>query len=259
MLNRVDQPPALSISGLSVAYGDKPALSAVDAVFHQGRMSAVIGPNGAGKSTLLKAAMGMVPLITGKVEFFGLPLAAARNRVAYVPQRASVDWDFPASVIDVVMMGLYCELGPFRFAAKKHRDQARDCLREVDLEPLADRQIGQLSGGQQQRVFIARALAQKADLLILDEPLAGVDAATERTIVTLLKKLAGEGSAIITVHHDLSTVRDYYDDVLIMNVRTVANGTVADTFTEQKLADAYGGRLVGAGLPAPVPGAKVEA
>ena len=243
-------PPALEISGLSVAYGDKPALSAVDAVFHTARMGAIIGPNGAGKSTLLKAAMGMVPTITGKVRFFGEPLSSARRRIAYVPQRASVDWDFPASATDVVLMGLYGELGPLSLIGRKERERAQDCLAEVDLEALADRQIGQLSGGQQQRVFIARALAQNADLMILDEPLAGVDAATERTVVTLLKRLVAEGRSVITVHHDLTTVRDYYEDVLILNVRAVANGPTDKMFNDDNLAEAYGGRLAVGRVPA---------
>ncbi|WP_099865331.1 metal ABC transporter ATP-binding protein [Pararhizobium haloflavum] len=247
MLNRLTAKAAttdaLTISGLSVAYGDKPALNAVDARFSAGAMSAIVGPNGAGKSTLLKAAMGMIPSIDGTVRFLGEPLSAVRRRVAYVPQRLSVDWDFPATVIDVVLMGLYGRLGAFAWIGQKERQEALACLKEVDLDDLADRQIGQLSGGQQQRVFIARALAQNADLLILDEPLAGVDAATERLIVALLRRLAGEGRAVIAVHHDLSTVREYYDDVLILNGATIANGSVEAAFTEANLARAYGGRL----------------
>ena len=238
-----DAGTALSIRGMSVAYGDKPALSSVDAAFKQGRMSAVVGPNGAGKSTMLKAAMGIIPAISGEARFFGRPLDEARSRVAYVPQRASVDWDFPATVIDVVMMGLYRSLGPFRLLGRTQRSFAVDCLEEVDMAALANRQIGQLSGGQQQRVFIARALAQRADLLLLDEPFAGVDAATEKTIVTLLKKLVSEGGTAVAVHHDLSTVTAYFEDVLILNVRRIANGTVEKAFTEEHLAEAYGGRL----------------
>lgn len=238
-----DAGAALTIRGMSVAYGDKPALSSVDVAFRQGRMSAVVGPNGAGKSTMLKAAMGIIPAISGESRFFGRPLAEVRSRVAYVPQRASVDWDFPATVIDVVMMGLYRSLGPFRLIGRSQREFALGCLEEVDMTSLADRQIGQLSGGQQQRVFIARALAQKADLLLLDEPFAGVDAATEKTIVTLLKKLVAEGGTAIAVHHDLSTVTAYFEDVLILNVRRIASGTVAKVFTDANLAEAYGGRL----------------
>lgn len=235
---------AFKVRGLSVAYGDKPALSSVDAAFQQGRMSAIVGPNGAGKSTLLKAAMGIIPSISGDALFFGRPLDEVRNRIAYVPQRASVDWDFPATVIDVVLMGLYSSLGPFKLIGRRQREFALNCLDEVDMASLADRQIGQLSGGQQQRVFIARALAQKADLLLLDEPFAGVDAATEKTIITLLKKRVREGGTAVAVHHDLSTVKAYFDDVLVLNVRRIANGPVDKAFTEDHLAEAYGGRLV---------------
>jgi manganese/zinc/iron transport system ATP- binding protein len=237
---------ALTVGELTVAYGDKQVLAAVDASFPMGAMSAIIGPNGAGKSTLLKAAMGMVPKISGEARFMDAPLKEVRRKVAYVPQRASVDWDFPATVIDVVMMGLYGELGAFRWIGARERQKALECLAEVDLERLADRQIGQLSGGQQQRVFIARALAQNADILVLDEPLAGVDAATEQTIVSLLRRLALEGRAAIVVHHDLSTVRAYFDHLLILNVRPVANGPTEEVFTQANLARAYGGRLAAA-------------
>ncbi len=237
----------MTVRGLSVAYGDKPALSSVDAVFEQGRMSAIVGPNGAGKSTMLKASMNIIPAISGDVRFFGEPLDAVRDRIAYVPQRASVDWDFPVTVIDVVLMGLYRRLRPFQLIGRAERKTAMDCLEEVDMAALASRQIGQLSGGQQQRVFIARALAQKADLLLLDEPFAGVDAATEKTIVTLLKTLVGGGGTAIAVHHDLSTVTAYFDDVLILNIRRIANGAVEKVFTEANLADAYGGRLTRSG------------
>ncbi|MEM6461114.1 MAG: metal ABC transporter ATP-binding protein [Pseudomonadota bacterium] len=235
---------ALTVRGLSVAYGDKPALSSVDAVFRKASMSAIIGPNGAGKSTLIKAALGIVPSISGDARFFGLPLDGARNRVAYVPQRASVDWDFPATVIDVVLMGLYTSLGPLRLIGKAQRSFALECLEKVDMAELANRQIGQLSGGQQQRVFIARALAQDAELLLLDEPLAGVDAATEKTIIALLKEFVADGGTVVAVHHDLSTVPDYFQDVFILNVRRIASGPVDKAFTEANLAEAYGGRLV---------------
>ncbi|MDF2370529.1 MAG: metal ABC transporter ATP-binding protein [Rhizobiaceae bacterium] len=242
-ISPTDSDAALAVRGLSVAYGDKPALSSVDAVFKQGRMSAIVGPNGAGKSTMLKAAMGIIPTISGEALFFAKPLAAMRDRIAYVPQRASVDWDFPATVIDVVLMGLYRRLRPLSLIGRSQRQMAIECLEEVDMAGLASRQIGQLSGGQQQRVFIARALAQKADLLLLDEPFAGVDAATEKTIITLLKKFVKDGGTAVAVHHDLSTVAAYFDDVLILNVRRIAGGTVAAAFTEANLAEAYGGRL----------------
>lgn len=242
--------PALKVEGLVVAYGDKPALTGVDAVFPAGVMSAIIGPNGAGKSTLLQAVMGMVEPAAGTIRFFGEPLRTARSRIAYVPQRASVDWDFPATALDVVLMGLYQKIGALRFIGRPEREKALACLREVGLEDYAGRQIGQLSGGQQQRVFVARALAQDADLLILDEPLAGVDAATEQTIVALLKALVSAGRTAICVHHDLSTVAGYYDHVLVINMRTIASGPTRTAFTKDNLDRAYGGRLAGWSEPA---------
>jgi manganese/zinc/iron transport system ATP- binding protein len=233
----------LSVHGLTVSYGESPAIFSVDAEFEPASMTAIVGPNGAGKSTLLKAALGIVPRLSGTVRVFGQPLEQARHRIAYVPQRASVDWDFPARVIDVVMMGLYRELGLLHFAKKQHRDTALACLERVGMTDFAERQIGQLSGGQQQRVFIARALAQNADLYMLDEPLAGVDAATERAIIDVLKSLKAEGRTVICVHHDLATVADYFDHVLLINKTRIAEGPVATTFTAENLQSTYGGRL----------------
>lgn len=194
----------LSVRGMTVSYGRKPVVYDVDFVAPAGRMIAVIGPNGAGKSTLLKAALGIVPSLSGQVFVFGRSLADARQRVAYVPQRAGVDWDFPATVLDVVMMGLYRQIGLLRFAGRREKAQALGCLTKVGMAAFAGRQIGQLSGGQQQRVFLARALAQDADLLVLDEPFAGVDAATERAIVQVLRDLNAAGKTIVCVHHDLA-------------------------------------------------------
>jgi manganese/zinc/iron transport system ATP- binding protein len=233
----------LAIRGLTVSYGEVPAVFSLDATFAPGAMTAIVGPNGAGKSTMLKAALGIVPAVSGSVTVFGQPLDRARSRIAYVPQRASVDWDFPTRVLDVVLMGLYRELGLLRMVRPRHRDTAMACLDRVGMAAFADRQIGQLSGGQQQRVFLARALAQGADLYLLDEPFAGVDAATEKAIIAVLKSLRDEGRTIVAVHHDLSTVADYFDRVLLMNVRAIAEGTVAEAFTTENLQAAYGGRL----------------
>jgi manganese/zinc/iron transport system ATP- binding protein len=218
-------------------------------VFHrlchaQGRHAGIVGPNGAGKSTLIKASLGVVPRLSGEVSVFGQPYERARHRIAYVPQRASVDWDFPATVRDVVLMGLYREIGFLRFAGKGHRAKAMACLERVGMAGFADRQIGQLSGGQQQRVFLTRALAQGADLYVMDEPFAGVDAATERAIVAVLKELNAAGKTIICVHHDLATVPEYFDHVLLINVRKIADGPVAAAFTPENLQSAYGGRLL---------------
>ncbi len=233
----------LAIQGMTVSYGEKPAIFSVDATVPPRSMLAIIGPNGAGKSTLLKATLGIVPSLSGTVTVFGHPLAQARRRIAYVPQRASVDWDFPTRVIDVVLMGLYRELGLLRLVRRHHRDKAMACLERVGMADFAPRQIGQLSGGQQQRVFLARALAQNADLYLLDEPFAGVDAATERAIVDLLKALKQDGRTVVCVHHDLATVLDYFDHVLLINVRKVAEGPVGTTFTAENLQATYGGRL----------------
>lgn len=236
---------ALAISGLTASYGEKPAVFSVDARFPAQAMSAIIGPNGAGKSTLLKAATGIIPRLSGEVSVFGDSFQTARNRIAYVPQRASVDWDFPTTVIDVVLMGLYRELGLLRRLSRRYRDQAMACLDRVGMPDFADRQIGQLSGGQQQRVFLARALAQDADLYLLDEPFAGVDAATERAIVDVLKTLKSEEKAVVCVHHDLATVEAYFDHVFLINIRKIAEGPVEKTFTAENLQQTYGGRLAG--------------
>ena len=236
-------PAALEVGGLTVAYGEKPVVFSVDMSVAQGTMTAIVGPNGAGKSTLLKAVLGLVKPLSGEVRLFGLPLSRARDRVAYVPQRASVDWDFPARVIDVVLMGLHRELGLLRRVRAEHLDRARACLARVGMEDFATRQIGQLSGGQQQRVFLARALAQSADLYLLDEPFAGVDAATEKAIIAVLKDLKAEGRTIVAVHHDLSTIRAYFEHMFLINTRAIAAGPVADVFTSANLQRAYGGRL----------------
>lgn len=233
----------LSVRGLTVSYGQTPAIFSVDMTVRAGAMTAIVGPNGAGKSTLLKAALGVVTPLAGSVTVFGQPLAKMRDRIAYVPQRASVDWDFPTRVIDVVMMGLYRQLGLLGRVRAKHRTQAMECLDRVGMTDFATRQIGQLSGGQQQRVFLARALAQDADIYVLDEPFAGVDAATEKAIIAVLKELRDTGRTVLAVHHDLTTVPDYFDDVVLLNTQIVAAGPVVDTFTETNLQAAYGGRL----------------
>ena len=233
----------LALRGLTVSYGDKPAVFSVDATFPGRAMSAVIGPNGAGKSTLLKASLGVIPRLSGEVRVFGSPLEESRARIAYVPQRASVDWDFPTTAIDVVQMGLYRKVGLLGRLSGEMWARARMCLDRVGMADFADRQIGQLSGGQQQRVFLARALAQDADLYLLDEPFAGVDAATERAIIDVLKLLKAEDKAVVAVHHDLSTVRDYFDHVFLINVRRVAEGPVGTAFTVDTLNATYGGQL----------------
>jgi manganese/zinc/iron transport system ATP- binding protein len=233
----------LALRGMTVAYSGQPVVYSVDMTVRKGAMTAIIGPNGAGKSTLLKAALGVVTPLSGHALVYGKPLARQRHRIAYVPQRASVDWDFPTRVLDVVLMGQYRQLGLLRPLRKSHIAQAEDCLSRVGMEAFADRQIGQLSGGQQQRVFLARALAQGAELFLLDEPFAGVDAATEKAIISVLKSLRDEGKTVVAVHHDLATVRSYFDDVFLINRRKMGEGPVATAFTADALQSTYGGRL----------------
>lgn len=245
---RADSP--LAIRGLTVSYGQKPAVFSVDMTVEPGKMTAIIGPNGAGKSTMLKAALGIIKPLAGTTTVFGKPVSVQRNRIAYVPQRASVDWDFPTRVIDVVLMGLYPQLGLLGRVRTAHRAKAEDCLARVGMQDFATRQIGQLSGGQQQRVFLARALAQDAELYLLDEPFAGVDAATEKAIIAVLKSLRDAGKTVVAVHHDLSTVAEYFDNVFLINTRRIAEGSVVNTFVSRHLQDAYGGRLAGAQMDA---------
>lgn len=237
------QASPLAVRGLTVSYGQTPAIFSVDMTVRAGAMTAIVGPNGAGKSTLLKAALQVIKPLAGTVSVFGAPLAQMRDRIAYVPQRASVDWDFPTRVIDVVLMGMYGQLGLLGRVRSKHRRQAMDALDRVGMSDFATRQIGQLSGGQQQRVFLARALAQAADIFVLDEPFAGVDAATEKAIIAVLQSLRDEGRTVLAVHHDLATVPDYFDDVVLLNTQVIAAGPVKDVFTETNLQAAYGGRL----------------
>ncbi len=233
----------IRIRDLTVAYQRKPVLWEINIDLPHGSLVGLVGPNGAGKSTLLKAIMGMVPAVTGTIQIFGEPFKMQRQRVAYVPQRESVDWDFPATVLDVVLMGTYGRLGWCRPVGSRQRDLAREALRQVGIESLADRQISQLSGGQQQRTFLARALVQEADLYLMDEPFAAVDAATERAIVDVLRNLQSQGKTAVVVHHDLHTVPEYFDHLVLLNVLAVASGPMATTFTKDNLQRTYGGRL----------------
>ena len=234
---------AFEIHDMTVAYHRKPVLWDIDLVIPEGKLVGIIGPNGAGKTTLIKAALGLVPLASGKVEIYGEPYVRQRHLVGYVPQRESVDWDFPVTVDDVVLMGTYRRVGWFRRPGKAEREVARTCLDQVGMLAYAKRQIRQLSGGQQQRVFLARALAQHARLYFMDEPFSGVDATTETIIVGLLQELRDEGKTVFVVHHDIQTVRDYFDHVILLNMRLVASGSTDTTFTNENLQKTYGGRL----------------
>ncbi|MGE0432477.1 MAG: metal ABC transporter ATP-binding protein [Planctomycetota bacterium] len=227
---------------MTVAYHRRPVLWDVDLTVPAEKLIAVVGPNGAGKSTLIKAVLGLVPRASGRVLIFGKPYEQQRRLVGYVPQRESVDWDFPISVHEVVTMGRYGRLGWFRRPGRADREAAMECLRKVGMADYAARQISQLSGGQQQRVFLARALAQEATVYLMDEPFAGVDAATERAIVTALHDLRDGGRTVVVVHHTLQTVRDYFDHVILLNTRVIADGPIEDTFTRENLRRTYGGR-----------------
>jgi manganese/zinc/iron transport system ATP- binding protein len=235
--------PALEVHDLTVAFDRKPVLWDIDLTLPQGKLVGIIGPNGAGKSTLVKAAMGLLPLSSGYVKLFDQPIDEVRKRISYVPQRESVDWDFPASVLDIVLMGRYGKLGLFKRPRKADRDVALDCLKKVGMESFANRQISQLSGGQQQRTFIARALAQQADIYFMDEPFAGVDAATEKAIINLLRSMTEAKKTVIVVHHDLQSVTQYFDWVILLNTRLVAFGPTATTFNQHNLQETYGGKL----------------
>ena len=235
--------PILEIHDLTVAYHRRPVLWDVELTLDEPCLCGVVGPNGAGKSTLLKAVLGLVPVAGGAARAFGRPVAEVRRRIGYVPQRESVDWDFPVSVLDVALMGTYGRLGWFRRPGAAERRLARDCLARVGLADLEGRQIGQLSGGQQQRTFLARALAQQADLYFMDEPMAGVDAATEEVVFRLLKELRDAGKTVVVVHHDLRSVPRYFDRVVLVNTRLVAEGPTEEVFTPVNLRRAYGGRL----------------
>jgi manganese/zinc/iron transport system ATP- binding protein len=238
----VSSPPAIEVEDLTVAYGDQPALWDVDVVVPQGTLMAIVGPNGAGKTTLIRSILGLVEPVAGRVEVFGRPYREQRRLVAYVPQRTSVDWDFPTNVLDVVTMGRYGTVGRLRRPGRREREAALAALEQVSLTKLANRQISELSGGQQQRVFLARALVQDAGVYLMDEPFQGVDATTERAIVELLQSLRAAGRTVVAVHHDLQTVPEYFDSVTLLNVRRIASGPVDEVFTEENLRHTYGGR-----------------
>lgn len=236
-------PHALEFHDVTVAYGRRPVVWNVDLTVDAPGLFGIIGPNGAGKSTLLKAALGLVPLAGGCVRFFGRPLDEVRMRVGYVPQRETVDWDFPVSAMDVVLMGTYPRLGWFRRVGARERETARAALDRVGLADLADRQIGRLSGGQQQRVFLARALAQEADLYFLDEPMAGVDAASQERIFRVLEQLRAAGRLVVVVHHDLRTAAEWFDAVALVDMRLVATGPTASVLTPENIRRTYAGQV----------------
>lgn len=234
---------AIEVRDLTVAYRESPVLWDIDLDVPSGALMAIVGPNGAGKTTLIQAILSLIRPAAGQIRIFGQPYRSVASSVGYVPQRGSVDWDFPTSVLDVVLMGLYGRLGWVRRPGHRERTEAMGALDQVGMAELAHRQISQLSGGQQQRVFLARALVQDARIYLMDEPLQGVDATTERTIIDLLRTLQSSGKTVMVVHHDLQTVSSYFDEVLLLNVRRIASGPVSEVFTEANLRLTYGGRV----------------
>lgn len=235
--------PALFIRDLTVAYHRKPVLWDIDLEVPPAVVSGIVGPNGAGKSTLIKAVLDLVPQTSGKVEIFGAPYRAQRALVGYVPQRESVDWNYPITALELVAMGLYRKIGWFRPVTSRYREKARAAMEQVGMADFADRQISRLSGGQQQRIFLARALVQDAAMYFMDEPFAGVDAATEEAIMEILQQLRTQGKTVFVVHHDLDTVRRYFDYLIMLNMRVVAAGPSSEVFTDENLRRTYGGRL----------------
>lgn len=235
--------PAIEVMDLTVAYAERPVLWDVDMEVPKGALMAIVGPNGAGKTTLIRSILGVLVPAAGRVLVSGAPYKRNRHMVGFVPQRATVDWDFPTNVLDVVLMGRYGKLGWIKRPRRHDVDVARDALEKVGMTAFLDRQISELSGGQQQRVFIARALAQEADIYLMDEPFQGVDATTEKAIVELLRRLRDAGKTVVAVHHDLQTVAEYFDQVTLLNIRRIASGPVAEVFTETNLRETYGGRV----------------
>ena len=230
---------AVSINDLTVAYDDKPVLWDIDLDIKKGTLMAIVGPNGAGKSTLIKAMLNLIKPITGCISFFGSSYKKERSKIAYVPQRGSVDWDFPTTALDVVEMGRYGKIGWIKRVGKSDRKIAVDAIKKVGMEGFEKRQISQLSGGQQQRIFLARALVQDAEIYFMDEPFQGVDAKTEKSIINILKKLRDEGKTVIAVHHDLQTVKEYFDYVTFINVSVIDSGHVNNIFTEENIKKTY--------------------
>lgn len=230
---------AIEINDIHVSYSGKKVVEDVSFSFDTGKLIGIVGPNGAGKSTLMKAVLGLIPRDYGNVSFHGKPINEVRKDIAYLPQRSSIDWDFPILVRDAVLTGTYPKLGLFKRPGKKEKDLVTVCLEKVGMEEFSDRQIGELSGGQQQRVFLARALAQEADLFFLDEPFVGIDVASEKIIIDILKKLRDEGKTLFVVHHDLSKVESYFDDLILINKELYAAGPVESVYQPENMNKCY--------------------
>lgn len=230
---------SITASNISVSYSGKKAVRDVSFTFAPGRLIGILGPNGAGKSTLMKAMLGLIKKDSGETHIGSQPIDKVRKTIAYVPQRSNIDWNFPIIVKDTVLLGTYPKLGLFHRPSKADKVLAIECLKQVGMEEFANRQIGELSGGQQQRVFLARALAQKADYFFLDEPFVGIDVSSEEVIIGILRKLKEEGKTVLVVHHDLSKVKSYFDDLILMNKDLIDAGPVAKVFQEKNMSRAY--------------------
>ncbi len=235
--------PPLEIHDMTIAYRKKPVLWNVDLTVPEGKLAGIIGPNGSGKSTLIKAALDLIPKASGWVKFYGKPFDLMQREIGYVPQRGSVDWDFPINAREVVLMGRYGHIGWIRRPSRRDYEIADEALAKVGMSDFAGRQISQLSGGQQQRVFLARALAQNALIYFMDEPFVGVDAATEKAIIGILSELRDGGKTLLVVHHDLQTVTKYFDWLIMLNMRVVASGPAKEIFNQDNLQKTYGGSL----------------
>lgn len=242
-MNSKVKKPIIRVENLAASYKKNTVLHDIDFEVQQGTLTGIVGPNGAGKSTLIKTMLNLHPALTGSIKFFGLPFKKVKKRIGYVPQRGSVDWDFPTDALDVVTMGLYGQIGWLKQPTRLHKQKAYEALEKMGMAEYANRQISQLSGGQQQRVFLARALVQDADLYFMDEPLVGVDAATELAIMTILKELKSSGKTVMVVHHDLQTVEDYFDHVLLLNRTIIIHGKTEQIFTKENIARTYGGNM----------------
>lgn len=229
----------IEIKNLTVAYGENIVLEDINLKIERGDFLALIGPNGAGKSTLLKTILSLLKPITGEIKINGKSYKEERKRIAYVPQRGSVDWDFPTTLFDVVEMGSYGRVGFFKRINKKEKKNVEIAIEKVGLSEFKDRQISELSGGQQQRTFLARAILQDAEIYLMDEPFQGVDSKTEKAIIEILKDLKKMGKTLIVVHHDLQTVNSYFDKVALINKKLIATGSVKDVFNDENVEKTY--------------------
>lgn len=237
----MEQTYAVEIEDLTVAYQNTPVLWDVDIKIPKGVIAAVIGPNGAGKSTMIKAVLELITPLSGKTQFFGKPYKEMYKTIGYVPQKESVNWDFPTTVLDVVTMGTYAKLGWFKRVGKKEKELAMDALKQLHMEEFAHRHISELSGGQQQRVFVARALVQDADIYFMDEPFVGIDIKTEKLIIDILRQMRDAGKTVIVVHHDLGTIEEYFDYIIMINKAVLSQGPVSTTFTKENIEHAFSG------------------